>query len=418
MRRTRFAPRPRRSRWPLVLLALSLTGVAVLRVGWHFADALVWAPSVRRRTPPTHVFGVQGDQQTPDLEVQPTAHPTRLTLTRNSATIRAGVLGLEWDDPAGVRYFAQLGPVVEQTRRTVTRAVQWQEAALPVGQQVRPSTVGLGTPASRRLKYQDVLVPAEHGAMPAWLVPGDEGGEAAGTDWVIVTHGYKGLRQDALRILPTFARLGISSLTITYRNAHGAPRTRQGVYRLSAEEWEDLEAAVHYARTHGARRLLLMGFSMGGGITLAFLRYSTLAPLISGVILDSPPLEWRTLIRHYARRYRLLPFAGMVEWLTAFKSGQDFDAIDHHSVMEQFTTPMLLFHGSADRTVPVAHVERLAHARPDIVEYHRVEGAEHVRPWNIDPEAYEAMLTRFVRRVLPEAPTDHTLAWSSKTEGT
>lgn len=395
---------PTLSRRLLFLLALlGLAGAAALRTGWHFADALVWAPPVRRRIPPTRVLGVQGDQETPDLGAQPSAQPTRLILTRNSGTRRPGVLSLEWDDAASVRFLAQLGPVLEQTRRTVTRAVQWQEAALRVGQAVRPSTVGLGTPASRGLKYQDVLVPAEHGPMPAWLVPGNPDGDAAGTDWVIVTHGYKGLRQDALRILPTFHRLGLSSLTITYRNAHGAPRTRQGVYRLSAEEWQDLEAAVGYARACGARRLLLMGFSMGGGITLALLRYSPFAPLIRGVILDSPPLEWRSLIRHYARRYRLLPLAGMVEWLTVFKSGQDFDAIDHHSVMDRFTTPMLLFHGSADRTVPVAHVERLAHARPDIVEYHRVEGAEHVRPWNIDPERYEAILSRFVRRVLPES---------------
>ncbi|WP_369409538.1 alpha/beta hydrolase [Deinococcus arboris] len=381
----------RRSRLPWVLLGLGVAVTGLLSTGWHFADALVWAPAVRRRVPRTRVLGVLDDGQ-----------PPRLLLTRNPATIRPGVLGLEWDDPAGVRFLAQLGPTLEQTRRTVTRAVEWQEAALLPGQEVRPSTVGLGTPASRGLPYEDVLVPAEHGLMPSWLVPGGPGGGAAGTDWVIVTHGYKGLRQDALRILPTFTRLGLSSLTITYRNAHGAPRTRQGVYRLSAEEWQDLEAAVRYAREHGARRVLLMGFSMGGGITLAFLRYSALAPLIRGVILDSPPLEWRSLIRHYARRYRLLPLAGLVEWLTVFKSGQDFDAIDHHSVMDRFTTPMLLFHGSADRTVPVAHVERLANARPDIVEYHRFEGAEHVRPWNINPERYEQVLTRFVRRVLPD----------------
>lgn len=89
-----------------------------------------------------------------------------------------------------------------------------------------------------------------------------------------------------------------------------------------------------------------------------------------------------------------------MEYLTVLKSGQDFDAIDHHSVMDQFQTPMLLFHGSADRTVPVAHVERFAHARPDIVEYHRVEGAEHIRIWNMNPEWYEATLARFLRRVL------------------
>lgn len=153
-----------------------------------------------------------------------------------------------------------------------------------------------------------VYVPAPHGPMPAWLVPaGPDGG--VDTDWVIVTHGYRGLRQDALRVLPTFARLGLSSLTITYRNAHGAPRTPQGVYRLSAEEWEDLEAAVQFAQAHGARQIVLMGFSMGGGITLAFLRYSALASRITAAVLDSPPLEWRSLIRHFARRYYVRPFA-------------------------------------------------------------------------------------------------------------
>ncbi|MBB6018190.1 alpha/beta hydrolase [Deinococcus radiopugnans] len=382
----------------LVLLILGLVGTAALSVGWYFADALVWASPVRRRIPNTRILGLSGEQPLTPGSGPPTPAP-QVTLTRNAATIHPGVLGLEWDDPDDVPRFAQLGPVLTQTRRTVTRTVQWQEAGLTVGQAVRPTTVGLGTPASRGLAYQDVLVPAPHGPMPAWLVPaGPDGG--VDTDWVIVTHGYRGLRQDALRVLPTFARLGLSSLTITYRNAHGAPRTPQGVYRLSAEEWEDLEAAVQFAQAHGARQIVLMGFSMGGGITLAFLRYSALASRITAAVLDSPPLEWRSLIRHFARRYYVRPFARLVEYLTVLKSGQDFDAIDHHSVMDQFQTPMLLFHGSADRTVPVAHVERFAHARPDIVEYHRVEGAEHIRIWNMNPEWYEATLARFLRRVL------------------
>ncbi|GGL89766.1 alpha/beta hydrolase [Deinococcus aerolatus] len=388
----------------LVLLSLGLIGTATVTVGWYFADALVWASPVRRRIPTTRILGVQGLPQLASGSGRPTPAArsssfSQVTLTRNPATTHAGVLGLEWEDPDGVPRFAQLGPVLMQTRRTVTRAVRWQEAALTVGQAVRPTTVGLGTPASRGLAYQEVLVPAPHGSMPAWLVPGGPSG-AADTDWVIVTHGYRGLRQDALRVLPTFAGLGLTSLTITYRNAHGAPRTPQGVYRLSAEEWEDLEAAVQFAQAHGARQIVLMGFSMGGGITLAFLRYSALASRIAGVVLDSPPLEWRSLIRHFARRYYVRPFARLVESLTVMKSGQDFDAVDHLSVMHQFQTPTLLFHGSADRTVPVAQVERFAHARPDIVEYHRVEGAEHIRSWNMNPEWYEATLNRFLRRVL------------------
>ncbi|WP_216322690.1 hypothetical protein [Deinococcus aestuarii] len=103
------------------------------------------------------------------------------------------------------------------------------------------------------------------------------------------------------------------------------------------------------------------------------------------MVLDAPPLEWRSLIRHDARRDRLLPLAGTVAWSTVLKSGQELDATDPHSVMDRFTTPMLL-HGGADRLMRVAHVERLAPAGPDTVEDHRVEGAAHVRPWNIGPE--------------------------------
>jgi alpha-beta hydrolase superfamily lysophospholipase len=381
---------------------LSLLGWLVptlLGLTWHFADALVWALPVRRPVHRTRITGLQ--RLVPAASAQAQERVTAV-LTRNRTTRRPGVLMLEWDTAQEGARMAQLGPVLSQTRRTVTRAVQWQEGPLHVGQAVRPSTLGLGAPSSLGLPYQEVGVPAPHGEMPAWLVRGGPAPGAPQTDWVILTHSYKGLRQDALRILPTFAQLGLTSLTITYRNAHGAPRTPQGVYRLSAEEWEDLEAAVRYAQAHGARRIVLMGFSMGAGITLAFLRYSALAASISGVILDSPPLEWRSLIRHFARRYYLRPLAGFVEWLTVLKSGQDFDAVDHHSVMHLFSTPMLLFHGSADRTVPVTHAERLAQARPDLVEYHRIEGGEHLRPWNIDPEHYQSMLKRFVQRVLPD----------------
>ncbi|MFC5846845.1 alpha/beta hydrolase [Deinococcus petrolearius] len=389
-----------------ITLVLTLLGLLVPTVAgliWHFADALVWALPVRRRVPRTRIVGLE----VPPAPSAPEAEKVEITLTRNATTRRPGVLSLEWDDPQGHTFLAQLGPVTAQTRRTVTRRVEWQDGPLRVGQVVRPSTLGLGTPHSRGLAYREVGVPALHGEMPAWLVPASRDTATGGTtaDWVILTHSYKGLRQDALRVLPTFAQLGLTSLTITYRNAHGAPRTPAGVYRLSAEEWEDLEAAVRYAKAQGARRIILMGFSMGASITLAFLRYSALASAVSGVILDSPPLEWRSLIRHFARRYHLRPLAGVVEWLTVVKSGQDFDAVDHHSVMHQFSTPMLLFHGSADRTVPVAHAERLAQARPDLVEYHRVEGAEHLRPWNMDPNHYEAMLRRFVQRIVPETDT-------------
>jgi uncharacterized protein len=399
---------PHNSSLPLyarVLIGVSLGLGALLGVAWHYADGLVHVRRVRRPVFPTLVWGLcqePGGQE--DAR-------TLVTLTLNLTTLRPGVLRLEWDAGGEVRH-ADLGPIVSQTSGSVTRAVRTQEAPLRVGQSVRASSIGLGTPSARGLPHLEVQVPGEHGPLPSWLVPARTVDHTAtlqgaqGSDWVIVTHGYGGLRQDALRILPTFRRLGLTSLTITYRNAEGAPRTPQKVHRLSAEEWQDLERAVEYAFEHGARRVLLFGFSMGGSISLAFLRYSHMAALVSGVILDSPALEWRALITHHAYRYKIpmpLLLSRIVAWLTVVKSKQDFDAVDHLSVMDTFHTPVLMFHGSIDKTVPIAQAETFAHARPDIVEYHRFEGAHHVETWNTEPERYEAAVEAFVKRVLADS---------------
>ena len=66
--------------------------------------------------------------------------------------------------------------------------------------------------------------------------------------------------------------------------------------------------------------------------------------------------------------------------------------------------PILLFHGTADATVPVATSDALAAARPDLVKtYERVPGAGHVRSWNLAPVRYEQDVRAFLAR-LPAAP--------------
>ena len=86
--------------------------------------------------------------------------------------------------------------------------------------------------------------------------------------------------------------------------------------------------------------------------------------------------------------------------LTTLKSGQDFDAVDHFQHAHVYDRHMLIFHGSADNTVPVAQLDRLSEARPDLIEYVRVEGGEHLRNWNMDPERYERHLRQYLWRML------------------
>ncbi|WP_161882382.1 alpha/beta hydrolase [Deinococcus alpinitundrae] len=393
-----------RSSFPIfarVLLGVGLGAAATLGTGWYFADELVKAKPVRRPIPRTRVLAVSRE-----------GSETLIRLTRNLITARPGVITLDWDDEDGG---SLLGPVAEGGSDWVTRPLLRGGLYLHPGLTVRPSSMGLGTPKARGLIYDNLVLDGEHGPLPAWFVPGQDGVPSANPaeDWVIIMHGYQGLRQDALRYLPAYHAYGLSSLVVTYRNAHGAGRTPQGVYRLSADEWEDLEVAVKYAREHGAKRIVLMGLSMGGSITLAFMRRSKLARHINGVILDSPALEWRELIKHHAVRFHLPVFlAPIVARLTTLKSGQDFDAVDHFQHAHVYDLHMLIFHGSDDNTVPVVQLDRLFEARPDLIEYVRVEGGQHLRNWNMDIEAYERHLRQYLGRMLgsaepnqPEVPT-------------
>jgi fermentation-respiration switch protein FrsA (DUF1100 family) len=69
-------------------------------------------------------------------------------------------------------------------------------------------------------------------------------------------------------------------------------------------------------------------------------------------------------------------------------------------VTDAYEIPMLVTHGTADRTVPFDGSRPLAAARPDLVQIEVYEGAGHVREWNADPERFDRDLAAFLDSVL------------------
>ena len=202
-------------------------------------------------------------------------------------------------------------------------------------------------------------------------------------------------------MLPTITELGFPSLIITYRNDLGVPASPDGFYRFGQTEWEDLEGAVRYAVQHGAEKLVLVGYSMGGAIVISFLRESALAARVEAVILDAPMLNFRDTVDRLAWEQGL-PwfFTQIAEKLAEIRFDIDWEAMNYLRRADELTTPVLLFHGGDDDTVPVETSDSLAEARPDLVTYMRVEDAGHVRSWNTDPEAYEAAVRDFLTPLL------------------
>ena len=84
---------------------------------------------------------------------------------------------------------------------------------------------------------------------------------------------------------------------------------------MGQTEWRDLGAAARYAFAHGARHLILVGYSMGGAIVSQFMERSPLAPRVAGLVLDAPALDWKEILSFNATRMGFPAFAALpVEW--------------------------------------------------------------------------------------------------------
>jgi pimeloyl-ACP methyl ester carboxylesterase len=254
-------------------------------------------------------------------------------------------------------------------------------------------------PAAVGLAFDEVTVSTPLGPCPAWQVPG-----ADGDTWAVLVHGRGGPRREALRVLPALHRLGLSALVVSYRNDPEAPASPDGRYHLGDTEWLDVEAAMAHAVAAGARRFVLVGWSMGAAIIGALLSRSALADRVAALVWDAPLVDWRATLRQQARIRHLPPALTEITTRVAGRRiGMDFDRFDLRAHPPAVRPPTLLVHTTGDSAVPVQPSRALAAAAPELgwpMTYLEVPHAEHTAAWNADPAAYEDAVTRFLARWL------------------
>ncbi|WP_295788336.1 S9 family peptidase [uncultured Microbacterium sp.] len=337
----------------------------------------------------------------PDVRiVRVDAAAQTITLARTPDTELPGRYGLF---TVGSASYLRLGAVVAEDGATVTRKLLTH---VPTDGDLAAEAAFSGwyydAPEQLHLPFRDVDIDTGVGACPAWEFPA-----SIDTDvWVVHVHGRGTTRAETLRAVPVFHALGISSLVVSYRNDGEAPRSASGTYALGATEWRDLDAAIGHARRQGARRVIVMGWSMGGALALQAALESPHGDVIAGLVLESPVVDWRTVLSFQGRLMRLpAPVVALAQstivsnWGAAvLGSGEPIplDRLDAVARAGELRHPILILHSDDDGFVPADASHALAAARPDLVSMQTFSVARHTKLWNYDETRWSGAIRDWV----------------------
>ncbi len=335
-----------------------------------------------------------------DVEVLSVGAGT-VTLRATPDTVAPGRYGL-WT-AAGTGH-VRLGEIVEhdERARTVTRRLLAVDfGRLPLGHARWNQYYFVGNPTTALgIAHSDVVLTSDAGELPTWFVPGE------GDVWAVLVHGRGATREECLRAVPVLHRLGLPALVPSYRNDGEGPSPEWGRYHLGDTEWQDVEAAVLHALNHGAKGVVLVGWSMGGAIALQLVSRSWTADRVRALVLDGPVVDWRAVLDYHARLNRLPQPVGrlglsmlghtLARRIVGVDEPLDLARMDWVTRADELSLPVLLIHSDDDEFVPAGPSRKLAEARPDLVTFVEFDRARHTKEWNVDRDRWEREVARFL----------------------
>jgi pimeloyl-ACP methyl ester carboxylesterase len=393
----------RRSRsLPLIALvsavgALVIAGAVAVALTTHVARLVVTPP--RRRDEDIRILA----------STNSTITLSATTLSASADIRTAGRYGFWFSGDSG---YARIGAQLSATATTVTRELLGVDFGdLHRAKRGRFSGWFYLGPSELGLPFEDVDITTPIGAAPAWLIPSTRDSSR----WAIHTHGRGVTRAECLRGVPVFRDAGFTSLLISYRNDGVAPDSADRRYGLGGTEWRDLEAAIDFAVDHGAKSIVLVGWSMGGATTLQASMLSRHRELLLGIVLDSPVVDWVRVLHFQAAAMRLpLPIRRAVlavlgsargGLLTGQSEPLDFQSLNIVERAHELDVPTLLLHSSGDAYVPVDPSRALAALRPDLITFEEFSEARHARLWNYDQPRWEAAIATWLARLTTRRAT-------------
>lgn len=302
---------------------------------------------------------------------------------------------------------AKLGPVLARNDLAVLREVeQVDRGTLVAGATGRMVGWWYATPEELGYRVEATAYMTELGPMDAWIVHPKR---PKNRRWAIHVHGRGASPAETFRGIAPFARAGVTSLILSYRNDEGQPRGHHGRYGMGISESHDVDAAIAFVLDRGAERVTLFGWSMGGSAALLTAARGNYRHHIDGIVLDSPGLDWPGVLRKHAWEKRVP--AWIANWgmgllqrgfvASGVSSGVDFTALTPEAFAQELKLPVLLLASPDDRFVPWSGARQFAKLRADLVRLVIIPGAGHVRLWNVDALKWEQSVLDFVSELPP-----------------
>ena len=177
-------------------------------------------------------------------------------------------------------------------------------------------------------------------------------------------------------VIRDFRPPGAALLVVDYPGygASGGRASEAGIYEAGALAYRALASRPGV----DSKRIYVYGRSLGSAVAT---RTAADFPA-AGLILESPFTSARDMA---ARTYRIFP-----PFLVRLR-------LNNLQTIRHVHCPVLVFHGTADRLVPMEMGRRVTEAAPAQKEFVMIEGAGHNETYDRGGQAYRDKLAQFVR---------------------
>jgi uncharacterized protein len=254
------------------------------------------------------------------------------------------------------------------------------------------SPMDLGFPFEERtLKARDGI------AIPAWITQGQD---AAGPICVM-SHGWADSRFGSITPLQAIVPVVSQAWMYDLRGQGESPAPASLLGTTEVEDLLDILEVIAKEQPH--KKVVLIGFSMGAGISIAAAARTAKEPNrypdVIGVIGDGvyrlgmQPIEGYTKVNKLPRQ----PFMFLIKRHLMFWYASD-EAFDRARHAQGLNCPLLLMHGDLDEICPLSAAREIAAAAPKA----RLEiftDASHLDLYAREPDRYEDLIQRFVKKV-------------------